>query len=494
MVLCGRREIFTKYTSVTDENIKEILINAFNVHRLNEAEIRYLYSYYRGNQPILRRVKKIRPEIDNKIVENHAQEIVNFKVGYVFGSPIQLVQRGKSDSRNPDGSDDNRISQINDMLMEEDKASKDREIGESMNICGVGYRMVLPKKNEDGLSPFDIIQLDPERTFVVKTSNIYHTPVLAVTYCITDPDKHEITVSAYSDSKYWEFTGTNSISGLTLTGGCVRAENNTLGMIPVVEYKNNGSMLGGFETVIPILDALNGAASDRLNDIQQFVQSLMWFNNCDISREQFEELRDMGAIKTKSEPGNPANVSYITGTLNQSETQTYVDYLYQTMLQIAGVPDRHSSTGGNTGQAIMLASGWQTAETYAKATELVFTKSEKQTLKLIIKILKSSSRTSASMSDLKLSDIEIKYTRNKTDSLQMKAQALLNLLEAGVHPRDSLSIVNLFSDPEQVWQNSEEFMQKWKAQDKTDYLSEEMSRLMDGFSQLEDAVNSDEQG
>ena len=71
------------------------------------------------------------------------------------------------------------------------------------------------------------------------------------------------------------------------------------------------------------------------------------------------------------------------------------------MLQIAGVPDRHSSTGGNTGQAILLASGWQTAETHAKATELIFSRSDKRALRIILKIINDSDVLDYTMKDLK---------------------------------------------------------------------------------------------
>ena len=88
MVLKGRREIFTDVKEITKENICEVFEESFNVHLQNANEIKYLQEYERGVQPILRRVKAVRPEINYKIVENHAAEITAFKVGYVFGSPI----------------------------------------------------------------------------------------------------------------------------------------------------------------------------------------------------------------------------------------------------------------------------------------------------------------------------------------------------------------------------------------------------------------------
>ena len=456
-VYTGREQLFTSITDVTKENVVEVIKKAMETHETNSSDIKYLFNYWKGKQPILDRVKEIRPEINNKIVENHAQEIVAFKTGYVFGSPIQLVQRGKSDLNNPDGKDDTRISTLNEMLFEEDKASKDTELGETMAICGTAYRIILPKKNTDGASPFDVLNLNPRTTFVVYSNDIYRKPVMGVSY-VEDTATGKREYGVYTETSYFNFKSDEDE---------VKEETHVLGMIPIIEYPNNSARLGNFEIVLPLLDALNVTSSDRVNDVAQFIQSLIWFNNCAIDKKQFEELRESGGLQTKSEPGNPADVRILTSSLDQTSTQALKDDLYQTMLQIAGVPDRHSSTGGNTGQAILLASGWQTAETHAKATELIFSRSDKRALRIILKIINDSDVLDYTMKDLKISEIDIKFSRNKTDNLLVKTQGLLSQLQAGIHPREAIANVNLYSDPEQVWQNSKEFLEKWKIQTQT---------------------------
>lgn len=456
-VYTGREQLFTSITDVTKENVVEVIKKAMETHETNSSDIKYLFNYWKGKQPILDRVKEIRPEINNKIVENHAQEIVAFKTGYVFGSPIQLVQRGKSDLNNPDGKDDTRISTLNEMLFEEDKASKDTELGETMAICGTAYRIILPKKNIDGTSPFDVLNLNPRTTFVVYSNDIYRKPVMGVSY-VEDTATGKREYGVYTETSYFNFKSDEDE---------VKEETHVLGMIPIIEYPNNSARLGNFEIVLPLLDALNVTSSDRVNDVAQFIQSLIWFNNCAIDKKQFEELRESGGLQTKSEPGNPADVRILTSSLDQTSTQALKDDLYQTMLQIAGVPDRHSSTGGNTGQAILLASGWQTAETHAKATELIFSRSDKRALRIILKIINDSDVLDSTMKDLKISEIDIKFSRNKTDNLLVKTQGLLSQLQAGIHPREAIANVNLYSDPEQVWQNSKEFLEKWKIQTQT---------------------------
>ena len=81
MNLFGRKVIYTDVEHVTRGNVVDVLQKAMPIHQMNRADIEYLYRYYKGDQPILGRVKDVRPEINNKIVVNRANEIVSFKVG-----------------------------------------------------------------------------------------------------------------------------------------------------------------------------------------------------------------------------------------------------------------------------------------------------------------------------------------------------------------------------------------------------------------------------
>lgn len=453
MVLSGRREIFTDAQEITQQNICEILADAFAIHNTNAAEIDYLQKYERGIQPILHREKEIRPEINFKAVENHAAEITAFKVGYVFGSPITFVQRASIDSTGDNGEiDDKKIATLNEMMFEVGKASQDQILGKDLAVCGVGYRIVLPKKIKMGVSPFDMLRLNPKFTFVVKHNDIYKRPAIGVSY-VTLKDG-SIRVGAYTKSEYFELEG-NTIGALSIKS----VVPNRIGIIPIIEYRNDNERMGCFERVVPMLDALNVATSDRLNGLAQFVQSILWMNNCELDDEQMNSLKDKLGLLTKSEPGNPASVQYLTATLDQAQTQTLIDYLYEQILQIAGVPGREQSTGGNTGQAIMLSNGWQIAETHARSLEQVFSDSEREMLGVVLRII--TLVEPGDVATLKLSDIDIKFSRNRTDSLLVKTQGLMNLLSAGIHPLVAITNCGLFSDPQGVWNDSRPYLGKW---------------------------------
>ena len=179
MNLFGRKVIYTDVEHVTRGNVVDVLQKAMPIHQMNRADIEYLYRYYKGDQPILGRVKDVRPEINNKIVVNRANEIVSFKVGYLLGEPVQYVSRGNDESV-AEG-----VSKLNDYALSEDKAAKDKELADWFHICGTSYRMILPDRMadvEEDESPFEIFTLDPRNTFVVYSSGLGHRPILGVTY------------------------------------------------------------------------------------------------------------------------------------------------------------------------------------------------------------------------------------------------------------------------------------------------------------------------
>lgn len=244
--------------------------------------------------------------------------------------------------------------------------------------------------------------------------------------------------------------------------------------------------------MLPLLDALNNMSSNRMDGVEQIIQNFIWFNNCEVDEEKLEALKDKGAIQTRSTNGNQANIQILTTNLDQQQSQTYVDYVYQMVLTIAAVPDRKASAGGNTGQALVIGQGWTGAESAAKAMELEFKAAEKRFLRGALRILQAvDSGAGSLLQSLSLSDIDIKFTRNKTDNLLTKTQGLLNQLEAGVHPRIAIANCGLYSDPEQVYLDSAEYLEKWKAQAETEQqpLNGELEQIMSLLGTNGDTAN-----
>lgn len=445
----GRRVITTDVTEITADNVVEVLKKAMEDHELNRGEIEYLWKYFKGDQPILRRTKTVRPEICNKIVENRANEIVSFKVGYLCGEPIQYVGRSN------DSAVGESICSLNEYMYIVDKAALDREVVEWQMIAGTANRMVLDNEVFDADSdeaPFDMYTLDPRDSFVVYSTDVKHKRMMGVKY---NTDDHGFkTYSVYTDKEYFTIED-DQIKKAVAHG---------LGAVPIVEYPANNARLGSFEIVLPLLDAINNIESNRMDGVEQFIQSFMKFINCDIDEEKFKALKDMGAIKIKSADGQPADVDIVTSELDQGQTQVTKDDLYKAILSICGLPsmsDGNTSDSSNNG-AVILKNGWQGAETRAKDSELMFKRSEKETLKLVLKLCDG-------LADLKLKlkDIDMKFTRRNYDNIQSKSQVLATMLQQPkVHPLLAFTHCGLFSDPESAYSMSNKYyedqMAKWE--------------------------------
>lgn len=439
----GRKKIFTDVMEITRDNVLDVLRNALITHWSNKADIEYLYAYYKGRQPILNRQKEVRPEIQNNVVENRANEIVSFKVGYLMGEPIQYV------SRSDDKMVADKITTLNGYCLSEDKAAKDKELADWFHICGTAYRMVLPDsvfERESDEAPFEIYTLDPRFAFVVYANSIGEPPVMGVKYI--QRSDGAVIYSIYTKDRYFEVENQSII---------VREEAQSLG-IPIIEYPANNARLGAFEIVLPLLDAINTVDSNRLDGVEQFVQALMLFHNVDISSDDFSKLRDEGALKFKDiDPQYKAEIKYLTSELNQSQTQTLVDHLYNTVLTICGMPNRNGgSSTSDTGSAVIMRDGWSAAEARAKDSELMFKLSEKEFLKLVLRICSDLSDL-----ELKLSNVEVRFTRRNYENIAQKATVLTTMLSnPKIAPVLAFTHCGMFSDPQLAYRMSMDYAEE----------------------------------
>lgn len=474
MALHGRRMITTDETEVTVNNVVAVLRKALLVHWKNRNEINYLWHYYKGKQPILSRTKDVRPEICNKIIENRANEIVSFKSGYLMGEPLQYVTRGEGENLT------DAINLLNEYVFAEEKPAKDKELADWFHICGTSFRMVLPDEdvNEDDDSPFEIYTLDPRNSFVIYNNGLGNKPVLGVKY-VTD-ENGIVHYSCYSKYDYFEIVDSR----------VVNSQPHVLDDIPIIEYPLNIARIGAFELVISLLDAINTTESNRVDGVEQFIQALMLFHNVDISSDDYEKLREQGAIKFKDiDPQFKAEIEYLINDLNQGETQTLVDNMYQTVLTICGMPNRNGgSSTSDTGTAVIMRDGWSAAEARAKDSELMFKKSERQFLRLILNICK----TLTGM-QLKPGNVEIRFTRRNYENISQKAQVLdIMLKNPKIHPRLAFEHCGLFVDADLAYSVSAEYAeeQERKAQE----LLEKQSQLKNGDGDNDPGNNGGNEG
>lgn len=434
----GRSVIYTDVEEIDRTNVAEVLEDALDTHEKNREDIQYLYDVYRGKMDILQREKTYNTEITNKTVVNYPYRIVNFKTGYELGKPIQYTFR---DGREHSESNIEELILFNDYMEQCGKHTEDISLWEWICIAGIGYRFTMTEDEvtDPADSPMYLTVPDPRFTFVVYDRSMKRRQKMCCTF--SENSDGDATYYVYTDNAYY-----------VIVDGDVIEEQPYYGVIqPIVEYKFNNAYLGAFEVVLSLVNATCRIASNRVDGVEQFIQALMMFKGVNIESGDYKALREEGAIVVPPD----GDIKYLISELNQDQTQTLLDSIYDEMMEIVGLPRRRTGGlgGGDNGVAVVYRDGWEEAESHAQGDETMFKKSEQRFLKLACNICNETRGT-----NLRAEDIQTNFTRRNYENLINKADAFATLIGTEwVDPRLLFDQFGMFTDPELAYKLSKRY-------------------------------------
>ena len=430
----GRKIAYTDVETITRGNVVKVIGDCIGVFYWNKPIIKYLWDYYKGDQPVLYRRKTANQDITNYICENHAYEIVQFKTGQTYGEPIQYVSRSKDKNINA------AVDKLNDYMADANKHEKDIKGGEWQSATGTSFKAAQPKKGD---VPLRIVAPTPMNTFVIYNRST-EEPLLAVQEL-----KDE-------DGNWYKLAFSDTMSFTIVDSTVKSAKLHTYEEIPIVEFPNNHERLSDIELVIGMLDAINNMQSNRMDSIQQFVEYWVKFVNCEIDEETFRKMKESHALTVKSiNKDNKSDVEIMSQELNQTQCQVAKDDLLDNLQAILAIPNRESqNSGGDTQGAVSLRAGWDFSKSRAKLKDPLVKSAEKRLAKVVLNILRDSGN------DLKLStrDFDVQINHSPQDNMYTKAQTLLLLLQGGIHPLVAIKTVGLWADAEKVFLMSKGYL------------------------------------
>lgn len=444
----GRKIAFADVEEITEENIVKVVGDCIGTFNWNKPIFKYLWDYKNGDQPIRYRVKTVRDDVRNCVVENHAWEIVRFKNGQTNGEPIQCVSTNKDERIN------NGIDRFNDYCKAVGKHAKDISSGEWTSATGTGFKAAQRAKNNPEI-PFRIVVPTPLNTFIIYSS-ITEEPLLAVQE-LKDINGEPYKL-CYSDTHEYRIKNSALVEVMDTNGNLVKSKPHAFRGIPIVEYPNNQDRVSDIELVIDILDAINNMQSNRMDAIEQFVQSWVKFVNCDIDQETFQKMKMMGALVVKSNNGseNKADVDIMTQELSQTESQVAKEDLWDNALSISAIPNKQSNTGGDTQGAVELRNGWDFSKQAAKLKDAYTIESERRLNRVLRNIIRQEKGESeCPFGEL---DYEVQISHSPTDNMQVKAQVFQMLVNAGIHPLIAMKTCGLWTDSEKVFLLSKPYL------------------------------------
>lgn len=435
----GRKTSYYDADVVDASNVLDILESTTKTFESNKTASEYLWNYFKGDQPAHYREKKVRDDINNKVVENHAFEIVMFKNGQTYGEPITFVNVTDDEAKSE------VIDKLNDYCRVASKDTSDLSCGEWQSATGIGYKAIYNKDEKTNACPFGILVPTPLNTWIVKSYSTQE-PIVAFQKYSGDEDRYK----AWTPTHSYEILN-NEIEGEEL---------HAYGGIPIVEYPNNQNCISDIEVVIDLLDAINSIQSNRVDSIEQFVQAFLKFVNCDVDGDTLDAMKKQGAISVHSRQGDEghAEVGVLSLEMDQNNGKIAKDDMWESTMSILAIPNKEGNTGGDTQGAVELRNGWDFSKTRAMIKDAFVKKSEREFSHLILTRLKSVlGETQFPITEL---DYDVHIVHSPTDNLFTKSEALGMLLEAGIHPLVAIKTIGLWSDCEKVFLLSKPYLDK----------------------------------
>lgn len=438
----GRKIAYANVEEINENNILKVLAKTIGTFNNNRTVVQYLWDYKNGDQPVRYREKTVRDDITNVVVENHAWEIVQFKNAQTYGEPVQYVSRRKDENVSK------YIDILNDYMEGANKQVRDISSGEWTSAVGTGFKAVQ-RKNGD--IPFRITVPTPLNTYVVY-SELTEEPLLAV-QILKDAEGKQYFLCF--DNKYEYRVQGGKLLTYNVDGMEVVKRFHMFDDIPIIEYPNNQDRISDIELVIDMLDCINNLQSNRIDGVEQFIQSFIKFINCEIDADTFNEMRKQGAFMVKSTKDKQADVEIMSQELNQTQTQVFKEDIWENILTISAIPNKEGGNkSGDSQGAVELRAGWDFAKSRARLKDPFIEQAEKQLAKVVLGVIRiAKGEQECPINTL---DMDVKISHSPTDNLCAKVNALSLMLQAGIEPKNAIQTSGIWSDSEKVYLQSKE--------------------------------------
>ncbi len=427
--------------------IKHYLPNVCSKNQVNKQEAEELKNIYKGLQDIQYKARlNGDTKNNNKIVVNHIYRQVEFKKGFMVGNPIDY-----SIAVSTKNTDD--LTYLQKYFKDCGKASKDIDKYEDLFVCGIAEQFVIPRRtkyDEEGESPFELYNVEIGTAFKVYSNDISQAPLfdVVISEVITDTDfKKRKEFNVYfinptdNETYFIVFDEKQQV--------IKEAVKQPYDFLPLVEYSLNKNRMGIVELVIAIQNAINIIHSNQVDDIVEFVNAYLVFENVEKKKEWEEDVKKFKANRTimikSTNPQQQAKVSLLRETLQHTEINESLELLIQEMYDIVACPKTSGgvTSGGDTGEARILGNGWESAQNQAKVDVTYVTYYEQEFLKKVIDICKKNTKT---IKEIYASEIDIKFSINMSNNILTKTQALQNLYAMHMPYEDALAVTGITSD------------------------------------------------
>ncbi|MCQ6337767.1 phage portal protein [Bacillus cereus] len=407
------------------EPVKQRMINRYERYKASEKGVPIFAREFKGDGN--------KDKVNNKLNNDFFSEIIDTKIGYMFGLPI---------SYSLDHEDEEVLKRIQDFLKANHTEDADAETGKFASICGYGARLLYHDKDGEE----KVMNIKPYEAIFLTNSSVAEPKYAIRCYPIKvidgDDFKDGYKVEFYNDTQIIEYTG-EDLDKLKETN---RITNLYKG-VPLIGFPNNEELQGDVDKALSLIEGYDRTLSDVNSEVEQFRLAYMMFQGVEVDEETSANLKKTGALELPE----GANAFFLTKDLNDNILEHHLDRLEKNICRFTKhVNLSDESFGGNlTGVAIrykLLA-----LETKSGTLEVKFTKSLRQQFKLLF----DAWNLRSNKEELDYLCMTFQFTRNIPVNLADEAEVQAKL-QGLISEETRLSLFSAIHDPKAESQKMKE--------------------------------------
>jgi len=394
---------------------------------------------------------------NEKNVTNYTRVFLDTVVSILFNKPVSYVSRVKKQNYLRDV--DTIVAYMND----EGESGLNISTGTDMLVNGLGFQYVLQQKNNDPTpySPFTLGRFDMTNTYAVHSTSVGNKiEVIFHIIKYKDKDNKQIEkIIAYDDNNIYtiikkdldldyEFEKRIILNPVSKEFEYFDYITHDMPNNPVQLFNGDMYRLSSVQDLWGLQKSLNNAISSYNNDMLLKINQLLTVLGITLDDDEIEKMKNQNILNS---PDVNAKIQFIASQIDNRA----IDYINDTidrMNVISGAPSQGGSRA-ETGVASQTENGHTIASFNSNRREQQFYIPKRKQLANIIAILR---RTGKLKSDITERDIEIKFDRNRLDSLTETVNNLKTLIGTGVKPIDALKVSPIFEDNGSVAEGIEE--------------------------------------
>jgi len=396
----------------TDELTPQLVCKYIKTHReVTCPRYEKLQRYYEGIHDILLRRPKYRNNDPcNNLVCNYAKYISDFATGYLIGEPISYQSKEQN-------LDDffkwNNIAQVD---------VQDMDNAKYQSIYGVAYELDYMSSDESPTPK--TASIHPMNAFVIYNSTVELLPVAGVYYYEKrDPDTQELIgyyveystesqIVKFECSKAFEYSGTS------------KPKPNYFGAVTLIEIYNNNEKQGDFEQLIPLIDGYNIQQSNRVDDVENFVNSLMVLTGQTLGYTDAEAEKNYNAIKKNGviELTHESKLEFLTRQIDQQGNELLPQSLADDIHKFSCVPSMTDKDFASNVSGVAMQYKLLGLNQITKIKERYIKEGIRERIKLFSNIM-----VTKGMKPVDLDDLTITITHSLPKNLVEIAQVISNL-------------------------------------------------------------------